>query len=796
MTERPFPSPRRWIVGLASVLVGLALVLTMVIAVAVARYYPELPELDRVTEYQPRLPLQVFTSDGVEIAQFGSERRQFLPIEQIPPMMQAAVLAVEDARFREHSGLDVKGIARAVWVNLSGGRRQGASTITQQVARNFFLSSQRTFERKFKEALLAIKIEQQLSKDRILELYMNQIYLGQRAYGFGAAAQVYFGKPLKELSVAEMAMLAGLPQNPAFANPITNLAKATTRQHVVLMRMLETGAIDQAAHDAAKAQTLQLQTRPQVTVHAEYVAEMARKAVYEQFGEEAYTQGIQVYTSLVAAEQQAAWSALRRGILDHERKQAWRGPENQEDLPDDPAAVEAAAAQILKEQRDDEDLRVALVHQAGPREIVAQLATGEMVKITGDGLKPGQTGLSPKAPPALAIRRGAILRLTQHPKTGWQIAQWPQAQGAIVAMTPATGRIRALVGGFDFTRQKFNHVTQAWRQPGSSFKPFLYSAALEHGIMPATLVNDAPLTIGDWSPQNSDGQFDGPMSLRRALAKSKNLVSIRLVQMMGVGNARQWVSRFGFEADRHPDNLTLALGAGSVTPLQMAAGYSIFANGGFRVDPVVIERIVGSNGKVLFQAPPAPPLSEELRVVPARNVFIVDSLLQEVTRSGTAARAQGTLKRPDLFGKTGTTNDAVDAWFAGFQPGVAAVVWMGYDDPRSLGSRETGGGLSLPVWISYMERALRGVAVQSYVPPEDVVNVGGDWRYSEFAEGGMVRGVGVEVPDPSVAASAASDAAPAASTTAPLAPPPTPTPVPAPANGAASGVLNGLLSSF
>lgn len=783
------PSLRRWMVGLASVLVGIVLLLLMIFAVAVARYYPELPELDRVTEYQPRLPLQVFTSDGVEIAQFGSERRQFLPIEQIPPMMQSAVLAVEDARFREHNGLDVKGIARAVLVNLTGGRRQGASTITQQVARNFFLSSQRTFERKFKEALLAIKIEQQLSKDRILELYMNQIYLGQRAYGFGAAAQVYFGKQLKDLSVAEMAMLAGLPQNPAFANPLTNLTKATTRQHVVLARMLETGTIDQATYEAAKAQTLQLQTRPQVTVHAEYVAEMARKAVYEQFGEEAYTQGIQVYTSLIAAEQQAAWSALRRGILDHERKQAWRGPENQEDLPDDPAMVEAAAAQILKEQRDDEDLRVALVHQASPREIVAQLATGETVKITGDGLKPAQTGLSAKAPPALAIRRGSILRLTQHPKTGWHVAQWPQAQGAIVAMTPTTGRIRALVGGYDFTRQKFNHVTQAWRQPGSSFKPFLYSAALEHGIMPATLVNDAPLTIGDWSPQNSDGQFDGPMTLRRALAKSKNLVSIRLVQFMGVNDARQWVTRFGFEADRHPENLTLALGAGSVTPLQMAAGYSIFANGGFRVDPVVIERIVGSNGKVLFQAPPAPPLSEELRAVPARNVFVVNSLLQEVTRSGTAARAQGTLKRPDLFGKTGTTNDAVDAWFAGFQPGVAAVVWMGYDDPRSLGSRETGGGLSLPVWISYMERALRGVPVQNYMPPEEVVNVEGDWRYSELAESGMVRGVGVEVPDPR--ASAAEEASPSASSPATAASGP-----PAPANGSASGILSTFLSSF
>jgi len=748
----------------------LLLALALAGAGAVAVYYPQLPSLDRVTEYQPRLPMQVFTSDGVELAQFGSERRQYLPIAQIPPMMQAAVLAVEDARFFEHNGLDFKGIARALVANATGGRRQGASTITQQVARNFFLSSRRTLERKFKEALLALKIEQQLSKEQILELYMNQIYLGQRSYGFGAAAQVYFGKPLKDLSIAEMAMLAGLPQNPAFANPITNLTKATARQQVVLARMRDTKVISEEVFAQAKAQAPTVRPKLQVAVHAEYVAEMARKVVYEKFGEDAYTQGIKVYTSLLSEDQQVAWAALRKGVLDHERKQPWRGPESQEDLPEEANAAEAAAAQILKEQRDDEDLRVALVSKASPRELTARLASGETVKVTGEGLRAAQAGLVANAPPALAVRRGSVIRLMASPKQGWQVVQWPQAQGALVSMNSGTGRIRALVGGFDFTRQQFNHVTQAWRQPGSSFKPFLYSAALEHAVMPATLVNDAPFNNGDseWNPQNSDGQFDGPITLRRALAKSKNLVSIRLVQYMGVDVARQWAAQFGFEPAKHPDNLTLALGAGSVTPLQMASGYAVLANGGFRVNPVVIEKIVNNAGKVLYEAPAAPVLEESLRVVPARNVFITNSLLQEVTRSGTAARAQALLKRTDVFGKTGTTNDAVDAWFAGFQPSVVAVVWMGYDEPRSLGTRESGGGLSLPVWISYMERALRGVPEQMYVPPEGVTQVNGDWRYSELAESGMRYGIGVEYVDP--AASEASDAQAQADAPPPAAP--------------------------
>jgi penicillin-binding protein 1A len=458
-------------------------------------------------------------------------------------------------------------------------------------------------------------------------------------------------------------------------------------------------------------------------------------------------------------------------VLDHERRQAWRGPEDQEDLGDDTADDEDQAAQILKDLRDDDDLRVALVLQASPSQVEAVLATGERITLSGEGLRWAKSGLSPKAPDTLAVRRGSVIRVVKADKGGWAIAQWPQAQSAFVSLDPGTGRVRALVGGFDFTRQQFNHATQAWRQPGSSFKPFLYSAALEHGVQPATVVNDAPWPVGPdgWNPQNDNGQYDGPISLRRALAKSKNLVSIRLVQYIGVDTARQWAGRFGFDVNRQPDNLTLALGAGSTTPMQLATAYAALANGGYKVDPVVIERITDAQGQVVYQAPPPVPLTEAQRIIPARNAFVIDSLLNEVTRSGTAARAQATLKRPDIYGKTGTTNDAVDAWFAGFQPSVVAVVWMGYDDPRSLGSHESGGGASLPIWLGYMSQVLRNVPVHTVDPPEGVQEVNGEWYYNEYAEGGFVPQIGVDD-----AAGAASGASAAEGASAPPAPPPAP----------------------
>ncbi|MBL8349874.1 MAG: PBP1A family penicillin-binding protein [Burkholderiaceae bacterium] len=763
--------------GLGALMAAVALLVALV-----AWYAPQLPSLEPVTTYQPRQPLQVFTADGVEIAQFGTERRRFVAIDEIPPLMQQAVLAVEDARFYEHSGIDLKGLARALLAQFTGGMRQGASTITQQVARTFFLSQRFTPERKIKEVLLALEIERRLSKPQILELYMNQIYLGQRSYGFAAAADTYFGKPLDLLTIAEAAMLAGLPQNPHYANPITNLERATQRQRIVLARMVATGAITPEQQDGARAERLKLRTPSQQALHAEHVAEMARRLVVERFGTEAYSQGLRVQTSLRSADQQAAWAAVRRGVLAYDARQPWRGPEGNEALPDARSPdLEAAAAQALKDYRDDEDLRVAIVLQASPREILAQLASGERVTLRGDALRVAQPGLAPRASAALAVRRGAVLRLMQTPgrdgqADAWSVVQWPEVQAALVSLDAASGRVRALVGGFDFARQPFNHVTQARRQPGSAFKPFLYSAALEHGVMPATLVNDVPYTSADgWQPQNSDGSFDGPITLRQALARSKNLVSIRVLQQVGVADARAWAERFGFTPDSQPANLTLALGAGSTSPLQLARAYAVLANGGWAVAPVVIERISDAKGSVLFEAPAARPADEAGRAVPARNVFVTDSLLNDVTRIGTAARAQAQLGRGDLYGKTGTTNEAVDAWFAGFQAGagrgLVAVVWIGHDEPQSLGSRESGGGLALPVWIDYMARALDGVPVAPPPePPEGVVRRDDDWVYAEWADGGMVSGIGLDSPAPPAEAASATGAASSVAGSAPARP--------------------------
>jgi penicillin-binding protein 1A len=410
--------------------------------------------------------------------------------------------------------------------------------------------------------------------------------------------------------------------------------------------------------------------------------------------------------------------------------------------------MEDAIDDALDDHPDNGDVLSAVVLEASPRKVVVIRQNSEQITITGDGLKPAQSGLSDKTPPAKQVRKGALIRITQTPKGAWEITQIPEVEGALIAMTPQTGAIRALVGGFDFAKNKFNHVTQAWRQPGSSFKPFIYSAALEKGFTPATMVNDAPLFFDSgvtggqpWEPKNYDGKFDGLMSLRTGLAKSKNMVSIRVLQAVGARPAQEWVTRFGFDEDKHPAFLTMALGAGSVTPMQMATGYSVFANGGYLVQPHLITRISDYKDRVLVDSPTVAQQGE-VSAIPARNAFVMTSLLQEVTRSGTAARAQGTLKRPDIYGKTGTTNDAMDAWFAGYQTNLAAVVWIGYDTPRKLGDRETGGGLSLPVWISFMETALRSVPVSEPPVPEGVVNVGGDWMYDEYAKGGGISSLG------------------------------------------------------
>ena len=739
-------SPTHWLLRGLGWLAGLALAATLsvalLVALALAMAYPALPDISGLTDYRPKLPLRVLSAEGQLLAEYGEERRSYSDIRDIPKVMQDAILAIEDARFYQHGGVDYLGVIRAGLANVGESRSQGASTITMQVARNFYLSTEKTFTRKIYEILLALKIESALSKEKILEIYMNQIFLGHRAYGFAAASEVYFGKPLKAISIAEAAMLAGLPKAPSAYNPINNPRRATVRQQYIIDRMLEMGFINPEQHAQAKAEKLRIRPPVEAASHAEYVAELARQLIYNQYGDEAYTRGLNVYLTLQADEQERAYRALRRGIMDYERRQVYRGPEAYVDLPADPKELDTRIAEALADHPANDELLAAVVLEADPKKVVAALQTGETLQISGEGLKPATSGLSERGNPKTRIRRGAVIRVIKLVRAGkedWSITQLPEVEGAFVALDPRDGRVHALVGGFDYAKNKFNHVTQAWRQPGSSFKPFIYSAALEKGFTPATIVNDAPLFFDasstgsqPWEPKNYDGKFEGQMPLRQALAKSKNMVSIRVLQSVGVHYAQDWITRFGFEADKHPAYLTMALGAGSVTPMQMAQAYAVFANGGLRVTPQLVQRLTDHQGKLLYQAPIAPP-DESQRAIEPRNAFMMSTLLQEVARSGTAARAQATLKRPDLYGKTGTTNDSMDAWFAGYQPELVAVVWMGYDQPRKLGDRETGGGLSLPIWIEYMGYALRNKPVAEITAPEGVVNINGEWSYDEYS---------------------------------------------------------------
>jgi penicillin-binding protein 1A len=722
----------------------------MLLGLALAVAYPNLPEISGLTDYRPKLPLRVISADGVLLGEFGEERRIFMPIAQIPKVMQEAVLAIEDARFYQHHGVDYLGVIRAGLAQFNKAKSQGASTITMQVARNFYLSTEKTFTRKIYEILLALKIETLLSKPQILEVYMNQIFLGQRAYGFAAASEIYFGKPLAEVSVAEAAMLAGLPQAPSAYNPVANPKRAKRRQQHIIDRMEANGFITEEKAEAARNEVLRLRQPTEAVVHAEYVAETVRQLIFSQYGSETTTRGLNVQVTVDAGDQAVAYRALRRGLLDYERRQIYRGPEDHIDLPNDPGSLDTRIAEALADHPDNDELKAAVVLEASKSKVVAVLQSGEAITIVGDGLKPVASGLADKAEPQKQIRRGAVVRAVRSPKGDWTLTQLPEVEGAFVAMDTRTGAIRALVGGFDFGKNKFNHVTQAWRQPGSSFKPFIYSAALEKGFTPQTIVNDAPLffdagTTGSqpWEPKNYDGKFDGPMALKTALAKSKNMVSIRVLQATGVKFTQDWITRFGFDAEKHPAYLTMALGAGSVTPLQMASGYSVFANGGYRVNPLLITRITDNKGKVLQQTLP-PAITESMRVIDARNAFVMTQLLGEVARSGTAAKVYATFKRMDLYGKTGTTNDALDAWFAGYQPYLAAVVWIGYDTPRKLGDRETGGGLALPVWIEYMTQALKKLPEEQMSVPEGLVQQGGDWIFDDFAHGAGISSVGLD----------------------------------------------------
>lgn len=740
------PLAARVVISPLIVLLGLVAIGIALAMIVLALAYPNLPSLEVLTDYRPKIPLRVYTSDGYLIGEFGEERRAVVSIQDVPPVMKHAILAAEDDRFYQHGGVDYLGILRAAAANLAGGgKRQGASTITQQVARNFFLTGEKTYTRKLYEALLSFKIENNLSKDQILELYLNQIFLGQRAYGFAAAAQIYFGKPLKDISIAEAAMLAGLPKAPSAYNPIVNPKRARIRQQYVLRRMHDLGYITDVQHESALKEPLVVKRElAEYAVHAEHAAEMARQITAERFPEDVYSRGLKVYTTLVKAEQEAAYLSLRRGVMDYDRRHGYRGAESYLDMKEISSDQDEAIDEALQDIADAGDLIPALVLAADPKQIRAYRKGGEIVTLTGDAMKFAAKMLDDKAPPNKRIKRGAIIRLQKDDKGGWQISQLPEVESAFVAVNPQDGAIRALVGGFDFNRNKFNHVTQAWRQPGSSFKPFIYSAALEKGFSPSSIINDEPIVISAsqtgsqaWEPHNYDGRYEGPMKMRTALAKSKNMVSIRILQAIGTHYAQDYVSRFGFDAEKHPPYLTMALGAGSVTPWQMVTAYSVFANGGYRIKPFVVREIRDESSQVIAQSAPVPAGEESIRAIDPRNAFMMDSMLRDVTIYGTAAKASVALKRQDLAGKTGTTNEYVDAWFCGYQMTVSGCAWVGFDQPKKLGDKETGGAAALPIWIGYMGRALRDVPLQTPQMPEGLITFGSgrdrSYIYSENA---------------------------------------------------------------
>jgi penicillin-binding protein 1A len=726
---------RRWWFRPLVLVLSLLMVPVVLVALMLVLLYPNLPSIEAVTDYRPKLPLRVFTADGELMGEFGEEKRAFVKVQDFPTIMKQAIIAAEDERFYQHSGIDPIGIARAGGSALMSGKvTGGASTITQQVARNFFLSNEVTISRKASEWLLAFKIERNLTKDQILEIYMNHIFLGNRAYGFAAASRVYFGKDIGQLNVAEVAILASIPKAPSRFNPFDNLKRVTQRQQYVLRRMRELNYLTDAQQKAAQETQLKFnRERTMYAVEGDHIAEMARQEIFDQYGDKAYVSGIKVYTTIRKADQDAAVAGLRKGVMEYDRRHGYRGPEGQVNLPAKPEEAEEVIEEALQEREIVGDLIPAVVLSVDAKQMVVQNKRGESVTVGADGLKFIQRALAEKSS-ALKPVRGSIVRLAIDEKGVASIVQLPKAEAALISLDPTDGAIRSLAGGFDFVANKFNHVTQALRQPGSSFKPFVYSAALEKGFTPATIVNDAPIVYDPgrgggeiWEPKNYDGKYDGPIRLRNALAKSKNMVSIRVLQAMGPSYAQDYITRFGFDPKLHPAYLTMALGAGSATPLQMASGYAVFANGGYRIKPYFISKITDDKGGVLFEAAPELAIEKEgrktaERVLDPRNAFIMTSLMRDVVRYGTAAKAMS-LGRGDLAGKTGTTNGHVDAWFAGFNPNLVAVTWIGFDNPADLGNNETGGQAALPMWMYYMQRALKGVKEKPFEPPPGVTMI-------------------------------------------------------------------------
>ena len=735
-----------------------------IVTTAYLIYSPQLPEVDSLRDVKLQTPLKVYSREGLLIGLFGEKRRIPLTFQELPQSMVDAFLAAEDDRFFEHPGVDYQGLLRAgINLVLTGQKAQGGSTITMQLARNFFLTPERTYTRKIKEILLALRIEEALSKQEILELYLNKIYLGQRAYGVGAAAEVYFGKSVDELSVNEIALIAGLPKAPSKFNPISNIERATIRRDYVLGRMSKLDMITEEEYQLALSTPLEAKKySATIEVNAPYIGEMVRSKMLELYGEEAYSAGYHVYTTIEASKQRAAVDSVQSGILAYDLRHGYRGPEGS--IPVDKLTDTDVVAELVDKMPKIGDLYPGVVTEISEQSAIVSLAK-EIVQLDINSIQwakkyKSQNSLGP-TPKAVTdvLKAGDIIRVANSAK-GWQLRQVPKVSSALVSLRSEDGAIVALTGGFDFYSSKFNRATQAERQPGSSFKPFIYSAALDAGFTPASIINDAPVVFEDsvtensWRPHNYSGKFFGPTRLRVALTKSRNMVSIRLLRDIGRNIAREHAGKFGFDIEALPKDLTLALGSGAVTPLTLANAYSVFANGGYKVEPYFIERIEGPDNEVLFTANPLRVCddecarlaadismhSEELaelglgesigsenvelrqapRVISEANAYQMDSMLKDVIKRGTGKRAL-VLNRDDIVGKTGTTNDQHDAWFAGYHPNIATVVWLGFDEHKPLGRGEVGGVAALPIWIDYMRVALQGEPRIERTLPEDMV---------------------------------------------------------------------------
>jgi len=692
--------------------------------------YPSLPNIDGLSEYRPKQPLQVYSSDGALIAEFGEERREFTSIKTVPQKMINAIIAIEDRRFFEHPGIDIIGVIRAALKNITGQSYEGASTITMQVARNFFLSSERTLKRKINEILLAIKIENNLKKEEILELYINQIYLGQRSFGFSAAADTYFDKSLSELNLGETALLAGLPKAPSRYNPFANIDRAIQRQRAVLFSMKRHGFIDNSTYILALEESLNLRNSSQkMELRADYVAEMVRKTLYEELGEKIYTSGLKVYTTIKKKNQRYAKQAVKNGIINfisrHELLPNESFIDLNEKLFEDEKEKKQYLVNKLKLIPTYNNFIPGVVLNTQPQKVEALLKNGQKISVFRRGLTLLKDDLKKENIDEKIIKPGSVIRFVKN-YGRWIATQLPEVEGSLVSMDPQTGAILALVGGFDFHRNKYNHITQAQRQPGSIFKPFIYSAALEKGVNAATLVNDSPLSISAkelntnqaWEPQNYNEKYTGPIRLRKGLALSKNLVAIRVLRYIGAEYAQDYITRFGFDPKKHPAYLSMALGVGEVTALEMVSAYGVFANGGYLKKPYFIEKIIDSKGRKIKNSSEL--MNDETpRIIDPRNAFIMTDMLKEVINTGTGKKAKR-LKRSDIGGKTGTTNDLIDAWFAGFNPDIVTVAWMGYDQPKPLGKFETGARAALPIWIDYMEPILDQYPIKMLAEPEGI----------------------------------------------------------------------------